>query len=112
MADYPAGYAEKPSSSWFKLGYLIGYVTDVLQNLEALAGLGCAADVRVALALEWLLGKQDAQGQWKLEYTYNGKTWADVEKKCAPANGSPCGRCACYVRRIGQGDPRTQPSSL
>ena len=85
VADYPAGYADKPSSSWFKLGYPIGYVTDVLQNLDALAGLGCAADARMTPALEWLLGKQDPRGQWKLEYTYNGKTWADVEEKGAPS---------------------------
>ena len=37
VADYPFGFGDKPSSSWFKFGYPIGYVTDVLQNLEALA---------------------------------------------------------------------------
>ena len=52
VADYPAGYSGKPSSSWFKFGYPIGYVTDVLQNLEALASLGYAQDPRLAGALE------------------------------------------------------------
>ncbi len=39
-ADYPMGYSARPNQSWFKFGYPIGYVTDVLQNLEVLAALG------------------------------------------------------------------------
>ncbi len=85
VADYPAGYSSKPSSSWFKFGYPIGYVTDVLQNLEALAGLGYAQDPRLAHALELVKGKQDEQGRWRLEYTYNGKMWVDIETKGKPS---------------------------
>ena len=44
VADYPMpSYSDKPNGSWFKFGYPIAYVTDVLQNLEALALLGYAA---------------------------------------------------------------------
>ena len=75
------GYAENPSSSWFKFGYPIGYVTDVLQNLEVLIFLGCAQDPGLHRALEMMESKQDRQWRWKLEYSYNGKTWVDVEKK-------------------------------
>jgi hypothetical protein len=32
-----------------------------------------------------VLGKQDASGRWRMEYTYNGKTWADVEAKGRPS---------------------------
>ncbi|MFC1966872.1 nitrogen fixation protein NifH [Chloroflexota bacterium] len=81
VADYPFGMGNRPSSSWFKFGYPIGYITDVLQNLEVLAALGQAQDARLANALELMLGKQDDQGRWSLEYTYNGKTWVDIEKK-------------------------------
>jgi hypothetical protein len=84
-ADYPMGYATKPNRSWFKLGYPIGYVTDVLQNLEVLTALGYGADPRLANGLELLLSKQDEQGRWLLEYTYNGKTWVDVEEKGKPS---------------------------
>ena len=84
-ADYPMGYNTKPNRSWFKFGYPIGYVTDVLQNLEVLTALGCAQDPRLADAIELLLSKQDAQGRWKLEYTYNDKTWVDVEVKGRPS---------------------------
>ena len=85
VADYPFGDGSGPSSSWFKFGYPIGYVADVLQNLEALAALGHASDSRLAHALELVKGKQDADGRWRLEYTYNGKTWADVETKRRPS---------------------------
>jgi hypothetical protein len=84
-ADYPMGYTRKPNLSWFKFGYPIGYVTDVLQNLEVLTALGLGHDPRLTNALDLLLGKQDDQGRWKMEYTYNGKTWVDVETKGRPS---------------------------
>lgn len=85
VADYPFGYGNKPSSSWFKFGYPIGYVTDVLQNLEVLAALGKAQDTRLARALELIEKKQDDKGRWRLEYSYNGKTWVDIEEKGQPS---------------------------
>lgn len=81
IADYPMGYSTKPSRSWFQFGYPIGYVTDVLQNLEVLTALGQGSDPRLINALDLLRSKQNAGGRWLLEYTYNGKTWIDVEKK-------------------------------
>ena len=44
VADYPFGSGDRPSSSWFKFGFPLGYVADVLQNLEILAALGQARD--------------------------------------------------------------------
>jgi hypothetical protein len=84
-ADYPMGYNDKPNTSWFKFGFPIGYVTDVLQNLEALTALGHGADPSLNAALELLLSKQDKEGRWPLEYTYNGKTWVDIEQKKQPS---------------------------
>jgi hypothetical protein len=85
VADYPFGSGNHPSSSWFKFGYPIGYVTDVLQNLEVLAALGQARDQRLARAIELVAGKQGDDGRWKLEYSYNGKAWVDVERKGEPS---------------------------
>lgn len=85
QADYPMGYSTKPSRSWFQFGYPLGYVTDVLQNLEVLTALGLGDDPRLIPALDLMLSKQDAQGRWKMEYTYNGKTWADLEQKKKPS---------------------------
>lgn len=85
VADYPMGYATKPSQSWFRFGFPIGYVTDVLQNLEVLAALGQARDPRLTPALNLLVSKQDKEGRWTMEYTYNGKTWVDIETKGKPS---------------------------
>jgi hypothetical protein len=85
VADYHMGWAKKPSRSWFKFGYPIAYITDVLQNLEALAALGFASDSRLDEALELVQGKQDTRGRWQMEYGYNGKTWVDIEKKGQPS---------------------------
>ena len=86
VADYPMGWCNlRPSSSWFKLGFPSGYVTDVLQVLEALSELGSARDARLAGARAWLLAKQDDRGRWRNQYAYNGKTWVDFERQGEPS---------------------------
>jgi hypothetical protein len=85
QAGYPTAFDTKPSRSWFRFGYPVFYVTDVLQNLEALTALGQGGDPRLQPALELILSKQDEQGRWKMEYTYNGKTWVDVEQNGEPS---------------------------
>jgi hypothetical protein len=84
-ADYPTWDDRPPSGSWFRFGYPLAYVTDVLQNLEALTALGLGSDPRLRGALDLVLSKQDAQGRWRLEYDYRGKTWADLEAKGQPS---------------------------
>lgn len=80
-AEYPSPYTNKPNRSWFQFGMPIGYVTDVLQNLEALTLAGYARDPRLENGLGLVLSKRDEHNRWKMEYTYNGKTWVDVEVK-------------------------------
>ncbi len=82
-ADYP--YTEKVSSAWFKLGFPLSYWSDVLETLAVLAALGHGGDPRLAEVYRWLLGKQDAQGRWKLENSLNGKMWIDIEKRGRPS---------------------------
>ncbi|MHB0875870.1 MAG: nitrogen fixation protein NifH [Anaerolineae bacterium] len=84
-ADYPSGYADKPSGNWWKFGFPVFYVTDLLQNVEALVSLGYGNDPRLANAIALILGKQDAQGRWTLEYGYAGKTWVDYGSKKQPS---------------------------
>ena len=85
VADYPMGYSTKPSRSWFQFGFPVFYVTDVLQNLEALTSFGYGTDPRLAAAMDLVSSKQDGDGRWKMEYTYNGKTWVDIEEKWKPS---------------------------
>jgi len=83
-AAYPTGYADKPSGNWWKFGFPIFYVTDILQIVEALVGLGYGTDPRLANALQLIHDKQDNQGRWALEYDYTGKTWVDFGVKKQP----------------------------
>ena len=85
-ATYPMGYGNaKPNSSWFKPGFPSAYVTDVLQNMEALGELGVAADPRLDNAYEWLIGLADAHGRWKNRYAYMGKTTVQIDKQGDPS---------------------------
>ncbi|HET7143450.1 MAG TPA: hypothetical protein VFI68_05475 [Anaerolineales bacterium] len=83
-AKYPNGWAEKPSGNWWKFGFPVFYVTDILQIAEALAGLGYAKDPRLADTLKLIRSKQDAEGRWQLEYNYDGKTWMRFGKMKEP----------------------------
>jgi hypothetical protein len=83
-ADYPNGWAEKPSGNWWKFGFPVFYVTDILQIAEALVGLGYGRDPRLANTLELIRSKQDAEGRWPLEYNYDGKTWLRFGKMKEP----------------------------
>lgn len=84
-AAYPAGYSDKPSRSWFQFGFPVFYVTDVLQVVEVLELAGYAGDPRLDNAYDLILEKRDNGGRWKMEYSYAGKTWADLEEKKKPS---------------------------
>jgi len=83
-AAYPTGYSDKPSGNWWKFGFPVFYVTDLLQLVEALVALGYAADPRLSNTLDMIRQKQDAHGRWSLEYDYRGKTWVDFGPKKQP----------------------------
>lgn len=84
LADYPSGYSEKPSGNWWKFGFPVFYVTDLLQNVEALVALGYGDDPRLTNALNIIHEKQDDTGRWSLEYHYTGKTWIDFGARKQP----------------------------
>jgi hypothetical protein len=83
-AAYPSGWSEKPSGNWWKFGFPVFYVTDILQIVDALVALGYGRDLRLANALKLVRDKQDVQGRWTLEYDYTGKTWVDFGPKKQP----------------------------
>jgi hypothetical protein len=83
-ATYPSGYSAKPSGNWWKFGFPVFYVTDLLQTVEALAAHGYGHDPRLAHALTVIRDKQDTQGRWALEYDYTGKSWIDFGTKKQP----------------------------
>ena len=83
-AEWPSGGTNKPSGNWWKFGFPVFYVTDILQVVEAMVSLGYASDPRLVNALELIRSKQDGQGRWSLEYDYRGKTWVDFGNKKEP----------------------------
>ncbi len=83
-AAYPSGYSAKPSGNWWKFGFPVFYVTDLLQVVETVAGVGDAADPRLSHALTLIRDKQDLSGRWALEYDYSGKTWVEFGAKGQP----------------------------
>jgi hypothetical protein len=83
-ATYPSGWSDKPSGNWWKFGFPVFYVTDLLQNVEALIRLGYGDDSRLINALEFIRNKQDQDGRWAMEYDYTGKTWVDFGPKKQP----------------------------
>ncbi len=83
-ATYPTGYSNKPSGNWWKFGFPVFYVTDLLQNIEALVSLGYGRDPRLVRSVEFIKSKRDAQGRWALEYDYTGKTPVEWGEKRAP----------------------------
>ena len=83
-ADYPNGWAAKPSGNWWKFGFPVFYVTDILQIAEAMVRLGYGKDKRLKNTMELIRSKQDAQGRWQLEYNYDGKTWMRFGKMKEP----------------------------
>jgi hypothetical protein len=83
-AAYPNGWAEKPSGNWWKFGFPVFYVTDLLQVVEALIRTGYGADPRLANVLKLIQEKQGAHGRWMMEYDYTGKTWLDFGEKKQP----------------------------
>jgi hypothetical protein len=99
-ADYPMGYGNtKPSSSWFKLGFPSGYVSDVLQNLEVLSELGLANDPRLDHAVAWLVGKADRDGRWANRYAYHGKTSVPIDEQGKPSKWVTLRACTVLQAR-------------
>lgn len=83
-ANYPTRDSSKPNRAWWKFGFPVFYVTDLLQLAEAIVGLGFAKDKRLENTIHLILQKQNEQGQWLLEYDYPGKTWLDFGGKKQP----------------------------
>jgi hypothetical protein len=83
-AEWPSGYASKPSGNWWKFGFPVFYVQDLLHIAEALVRLGYGKDPRLANTLQMIKDKQDSEGRWLMEYDYTGKTWVDFGRKKQP----------------------------
>jgi hypothetical protein len=69
---------------WLRFGFPLMYQTDVLEILAILTKLGYR-DERMQEAMDLVICKQDNQGRWKLQNTYNGRFQVDIEQKGQPS---------------------------
>lgn len=83
QAGFPHAAGSRPSSNWWKFGFPVFYVTDLLQVAEAAVLLGAGLDPRMEDILQLIRSKQDDLGWWSLEYDYAGKTYGDYGPKRA-----------------------------
>ena len=65
---------------WLKFGFPLMYQTDILEILGILSKLYCN-DPRMSDALAIVKGKQQGNGRWLLENTFNGRMVKDIEIK-------------------------------
>lgn len=83
-AKYPTWNDAKPNRAWWKFGFPVFYVTDLLQLAEMMVGLGYGNDRRLKNTLDIIREKQNEDGQWLMEYEYTGKTWLGFGEKKQP----------------------------
>jgi hypothetical protein len=77
--------ARDSKPGWKRLGFPLMYQTDVLEILGILAKLGKVGDERARAARDLVASKQDAQGRWTLQDTFNGRFVVDIETKGEPS---------------------------
>ena len=65
---------------WLQFGFPLMWNTDVLEILGILTKLGYK-DKRMKEAIDLVISKQDEQGRWMLENTYNGRFLVNIERK-------------------------------
>jgi len=70
--------------SWLQFGFPLMWNTDALEILGILTKLGYR-DPRMQEALDLVISKQDDQGRWKLESTFNGRFQVNIEQKGGPS---------------------------
>lgn len=71
---------------WLKLQFPLMYQTDILEVVGILFDLGTNDD-RMKDAIERIASKQDGNGQWNLEATFNGRFWTTFKGKTCQVNG-------------------------
>ena len=85
-ADFPGEIAPEPDHKWWKFGFPLFWVADILQVAEALTGLGYGNDLRLADTLDLIRGKQDEAGRWPLELDhYRYRMWQNYGSRGKPS---------------------------
>lgn len=65
---------------WTQFGFPLMWKVDALEILEILTSLGFKDD-RMQNAIDLIISKQNENGRWILEQTFNGRMQANIEQK-------------------------------
>jgi len=71
-------------AEWLQFGFPLMWDTDALEVLLILLKLGYR-EKRMQEAVDLVASKQDSQGRWKLERTFNGRFQVNIEQKGRPS---------------------------
>jgi len=71
---------EIAKQEWTQFGFPLMWKTDALEILELLTILGYK-DTRMQDAIDLMISKQNKNGRWILENTFNGRMQANIEQK-------------------------------
>jgi hypothetical protein len=74
---------------WLKLGFPLMYQTDILEILDILTDLGYS-DKRMDEAIQVVRNKQNSDGRWVMENSYNGRMQVNIETKGEPSKWITC----------------------
>jgi hypothetical protein len=80
--SHDLSHVSKPG--WLRFGFPLMYQTDVLEILGILTKLGYK-DERMQEAIDLVASKQDEEGRWNLESTFNGRYQTNIEQKGKPS---------------------------
>lgn len=72
------------SFKWLEFGFPLMWSIDALEVLEILTRLGYN-DERMNESLKAMISKQDHEGRWILENTFNGRFQTNIERKGKPS---------------------------
>lgn len=70
---------------WVNFGFPRFIYTDVLDIARIISTAGGIGDKRADDAVKLIAEKQNEEGKWIMETSFNGKMWADIEKKGEPS---------------------------
>jgi hypothetical protein len=76
--------AKTAKPGWLKLQFPLMYQTDILECALILLDLGIRDD-RMQEAIDKIISKQNNEGKWNLEGTFNGRFQVNIEAKDKPS---------------------------
>lgn len=91
----------KVKQGWTRFGFPLFYQSDTLEVLDTLTHLG-VRDERMQAALDLVISSRGADGKWRLQNTFNGKMWHDIEVKGQPSKWVTL-RALRVLRRFSRG---------